>query len=63
MLMSFLERFLFPITSYQVEDGTQVHVLGNRVVPSGLIYTMNADEHYYKIGGYEISMDIPSIIF
>ena len=56
MFMSFLERFLFPITSYQVENGKQVHVLGNRVIPAGLIYTMNADERYYKTGGYEISM-------
>ena len=56
MLMSFLERFLFPITSYQLENGSQVRVLGNRVVPAGLIYTMNADERYYKTGGYEISM-------
>ena len=56
MLMSFLERFLFPITSYQVDDGKQVHVLGDRVVSAGLIYTMNADERYYKMGGYEISL-------
>ena len=56
MLMSFLERFLFPITSYQVDDGKQVHVLGDRVVSAGLIYTMNADERYNKMGGYEISL-------
>ena len=54
--MSFLERFLFPITSYQVDDGKQVHVLGDMVVSAGLIYTMNADERYYKMGGYEISL-------
>ena len=54
--MSFLERFLFPIISYQVDDGKQVHVLGDRVVPAGLIYAMNADERYYKMGGYEISL-------
>ncbi|MDE5878002.1 MAG: flavodoxin family protein [Muribaculaceae bacterium] len=56
MTFAFLERFLFPITSYQVEDGKQVHVLGKRVVPAGVIYTMNADEKYYHLGGYEISM-------
>ena len=56
ILMSFLESFLFPITSYQVDDGKQVHVFGDRVVPAGLIYAMNADERYYKMGGYEISL-------
>lgn len=56
MTMAFLERFLFPITSYQVENGRQVRVLGRRVVPAGLIYTMNSDEQYYKAGGCEISM-------
>lgn len=56
MTLAFLERFLFPITSYQVENGKQVRTLGKRVIPAGLIYTMNADEAYYKAGGYEISM-------
>ena len=55
-LMEFLERFLFPITSYQVEDGKQIRILGERVVPAGVIFTMNADEQYYHTGGYEISM-------
>lgn len=55
-LLEFLERFLFPITSYQIEDGKQIHMLGNRVVPSGVIYTMNADAEYYHTGGYEISL-------
>lgn len=56
MTLAFLERFLFPITSYQVEGGKQVHMLGDRVVPAGLIYTMNADEEYYKTGGLEYTM-------
>lgn len=56
MTLGFLERFLFPITSYQKENGRQVHILGNRVVPAGLIYTMNADEQYYRNGGLEMSM-------
>ena len=33
-----------------------MHVIGDRVVSVGLIYTMNADERYYKMGGYEISL-------
>lgn len=56
MTLAFLERFLFPITSYQIEEGKQVRILGDRVVPAGLIYTMNADERYYKEGGLEFSM-------
>lgn len=56
MTMAFLERYLFPITSYQVEDGRQVRILGDKVIPAGLIYTMNADEEYYKTGGLEFSM-------
>ena len=30
--------------------------LPETVVSAGLIYTMNADERYYKMGGYEISL-------
>ena len=55
-LLEFLERFLFPITSYQIEDGKLVRVLGKRIVPAGVIFTMNADEGYYHAGGYEISL-------
>lgn len=56
LFLAFLERFLFPITSYQIEDGKSVRVLGDRIVPAGLIYTMNSDEEYYKNGPYKISM-------
>ncbi|MDE6322344.1 MAG: NAD(P)H-dependent oxidoreductase, partial [Muribaculaceae bacterium] len=55
-LLEFLERFLFPITSYEVENGKQIRILGNRILPAGVIYTMNADARYYHNGGYEISM-------
>ncbi|MDE6718003.1 MAG: hypothetical protein K2J70_07415 [Muribaculaceae bacterium] len=46
MLFEFLERFLFPITSYEVKDGKSIRILGNRIVPAGVIYTMNAGPDY-----------------
>ncbi len=42
---AFLERLLFPITSYMVDDeGKRTRYLGDRIVPTGLIYTMNNSE-------------------
>ncbi len=52
MVRSFLERFLYPLSSYQVEDGKFVRILGKRIIPSCMIFTMNSDEQYYKMGGY-----------
>lgn len=52
MVRAFLERFLYPLTSYMIEDGKQTRILGKRIIPSGIIFTMNADENYYKMGGY-----------
>ncbi len=56
MVRSFLERFLYPLSSYQVEDGKFVRILGKRIIPSGIIFTMNSDEQYYKMGGYAVSL-------
>ncbi len=56
MVRSFLERFLYPLSSYQIEDGKFVRILGKRIIPSGIIFTMNSDEQYYKVGGYDISL-------
>ncbi len=56
MVRSFIERFLYPLTSYQMEDGKIARVLGKRIIPAGVIFTMNADENYYKAGGYEVSL-------
>ncbi len=56
MVRSFLERFLYPLSSYQVEDGKFVRILGKRIIPAGVIFTMNADEQYYEIGGYNVSL-------
>ncbi len=56
MIRSFLERFLYPLSSYQVENGKFVRILGKRIVPAGIIFTMNSNEEYYKLGGYNISL-------
>lgn len=56
MVRCFLERFLYPLTSYTYEDGKQVRILGNRVIPAGMIFTMNANEDYYRFGGYEMTL-------
>lgn len=56
MVRSFIERFLYPLTSYEVENGQIVRKLGKRIIPAGIIFTMNATEEYYKNGGYDISL-------
>ncbi|MDE5887148.1 MAG: flavodoxin family protein [Muribaculaceae bacterium] len=52
MARAFIERFLYPLTSYMIEDGKQKRILGKRIIPAGIIFTMNSDENYYKMGGY-----------
>lgn len=56
MTRAFIERFLYPLASYMIEDGRLTRILGKRIIPSGIIFTMNADENYYKIGGYGTSL-------
>lgn len=56
MTRSFIERFLYPLTSYQIENGEINRVLGNRIIPAGVIFTMNATEDEYNAGGYNISL-------
>lgn len=56
MTRAFIERFLYPLTSYMIKDGKQTRILGKRVIPAGIIFTMNADENYYKIGGYAATL-------
>lgn len=56
MVRSFLERFLYPLSSYQIENGKPVRILGKRIIPAGVIFTMNADETYYDLGGYKTSL-------
>lgn len=56
MLRSFLERFLFPLESYQIEDGKPVRILGKRVIRAGVIFTMNGTEADYNAAGYDVSL-------
>lgn len=56
MVRAFIERFLYPLTSYQLENGKPIRVLGKRIIPAGVIFTMNASEEYYNTGGYNISL-------
>ncbi len=56
MVRAFLERFLYPLNSYKIENGRPVRILGDRIIPAGVIFTMNANEEYYDLGGYNISL-------
>ena len=56
MVRSFLERFLYPLSSYQIEDGKQVRILGKRIIPAGIIFTMNANEHFYGVMDYQTTL-------
>nr|MDE7402239.1 flavodoxin family protein [Muribaculaceae bacterium] len=50
MIRAFIERFLFPLSTYMVKDGKHVRLLGDKVIPAGMIFTMNADKEFYDRG-------------
>lgn len=56
MVRSFLERFLYPLSSYQIEDGKHVRILCKRIIPAGIIFTMNANEHFYGVMDYQATL-------
>lgn len=56
MVRSFIERFLYPLASYEIKDGKQVRILGNRIIPAGMIFTMNVNEHFYGAMHYETTL-------
>lgn len=56
MVRAFLERFLYPLASYQMEDGKQVRILGKRIIPAGIIFTMNSNEHFYGVMDYKTTL-------
>ena len=56
MTRAFIERYLYPLTSYQLEKGERVRVLGDRIIPAGLIFTMNASKEAYDMMRYEVSL-------
>ena len=52
MFRSFIERLLFPIMSYNVNpDGTRPRAI-DKVIHSGIIYTMNCPEEFVPKMGY-----------
>lgn len=55
MMRSFLERFMFPAHTYMIdkENGGLKRVL-NRVLPTALIFTMNANEDQFNQHHYDI---------
>ena len=48
---SFIERWLFPVGTYLWDDGVQ-KVIREKVIPTGLIYTMNCPEPLMKDWDY-----------
>ena len=56
MLRAFLERFLYPLSSYQIEAGKQVRILGDKIIPAGAIFTMNSDPKSYEMMNYGVSL-------
>ncbi|MDE6073291.1 MAG: flavodoxin family protein [Muribaculaceae bacterium] len=56
MVRAFIERFLYPLSTYMVKDGQHVKLLGDRVIPAGMIFTMNAGKEYYDHGGYAATL-------
>ncbi len=53
---AFIERFLYPLVSYEVHDGERVRILGDRIIPSAMIFTMNANEYFYGTMHYETTL-------
>ncbi len=49
---SFVERWLFPIYSYHYEEG-KPKVCRDKVIPCGMIFTMNLPKEMYVDWGYE----------
>lgn len=51
MVRSFIERLLFPLDTYYVDENGKRITKMNRIVPTAMIYTMNANEeqmeHYH----------------
>ena len=50
---SFIERWLFPVGTYVWENGVQ-KVIRDKVIPTGLIYTMNCPEDMMQDWNYPV---------
>lgn len=53
---AFIERFLFPLDTYIYENGVRQRVL-DKVVPSGIIFTMNCPEEWLEQYHYPLLLD------
>ncbi len=53
---AFIERFLFPLDSYLYEDGVRQRIL-DRVMPAGIIFTMNCPEEWLEKYHYPTILD------
>lgn len=51
-IRSFMERLLFPITSYMVNEHKERIKLFNKLIPTAFIFTMNASKEYLENSSY-----------
>lgn len=56
MMRSFMERAMFPIGTYHYENGVQ-KVLRDKVIPTGMIFTMNCPEDYAAVIHYPFLLE------
>ena len=56
MLRSMIERLLYPSTSYQVENGRPKGSLMKKILPTGIIFTMNSTPELYGAMNYESTL-------
>ena len=56
MFRSMVERLLYPSTSYQVENGRPKGSLMKKILPTGIIFTMNSTPELYGAMNYESTL-------
>ena len=56
MLRSMVERLLYPSTSSQVENGRPKGSLMKKILPTGIIFTMNSTPELYGAMNYESTL-------
>ncbi len=56
MLRSMIERLLYPSTSYNSKDGKHEGSLMKKILPTGVIFTMNSSPEFYGAMNYETTL-------
>lgn len=56
MVRSFIERLLYPSTSYNAVDGKHEGSLMKKVIPTGVIFTMNSSPELYGAMNYATTL-------